>query len=65
MQPSATLLQSGPGLCNHSLTMYVGDVPNTFTFINSFDPPNSGEESGAGRGRLLLPKEKSRRSACK
>lgn len=42
------LLQLGPGLCNHSLTVYVGDVHSAFTFINSFDPHNSGEETGAG-----------------
>lgn len=45
-QPSATLLQLGPGLCNHSLTVYVGDVHSAFTFINSFDPHNPGEETG-------------------
>lgn len=43
-QPSATLLQFGPALCNHSLTIYVGDVQSSFTFINSFDPHNSGED---------------------
>lgn len=64
-QPSATLLQFGPSLCNHSLTVYVGDVHSAFTFINSFDPPSSGEEIRAGLCRLLLPKEKNRNSACK
>lgn len=64
-QPSATLLQFGPSLCNPSLTVYVGDVHSAFTFINWFDPHNPGEETRAGLCRLLLPKKKNRNSACK
>lgn len=59
-QSSARSPQFGTGLCNHGLTVYMGDMQSTFTFINSFNPHNSGEESRAGCSRLLLPREKNK-----
>lgn len=45
-QPSARLLQLGPRLCNHSLTVDVGDVQSTFSPLTHLILTTRGRRAG-------------------